>query len=113
VLLPAHFQRLGQADWLGYTMSAFAAGSIIGSILYGVLAAKSRRLVYVLGLALQVVGMAGFATLQGFWLVAAGAYALVSRGMREFAAVTPAPASALRASGARRAPRDSEIHADH
>jgi MFS family permease len=79
VLLPAHFQRLGQADWLGYTMSAFAAGSIIGSILYGVLAAKSRRVVYVLGLALQVVGMAGFATLQGFWLVAAGS-ALVGIG---------------------------------
>jgi MFS family permease len=72
VLLPAHFQRLGQADWLGYTMSAFAAGSIVGSILYGVLAARSRRLVYVLGLVLQTVGMAGFATLQGFWLVAAG-----------------------------------------
>lgn len=47
---------------LGYTMSTFAAGSIVGSILYGVLAAKSRRLVYVLGLLLQVVGMAGFAT---------------------------------------------------
>ena len=72
VLLPAHFQGLGQADWLGYTMSAFAAGSIVGSILYGVLAARSRRLVYVLGLVLQVIGMAGFATLQGFWLVAAG-----------------------------------------
>ena len=72
VLLPAHFQGLGQADWLGYTMSAFAAGSIVGSILYGVLAAQSRRLVYVLGLVLQVVGMGGFATLQGFWLVAAG-----------------------------------------
>ena len=72
VLLPAHFQRLNQADWLGYTMSAFAAGSIVGSILYGVLAARSRRLVYVLGLLLQVVGMAGFATLTGFWLVAAG-----------------------------------------
>jgi MFS family permease len=72
VLLPAHFQRLGQADWLGYTMSAFAAGSIVGSILYGVLAARSRRLVYLLGLVLQTVGMAGFASLQGFWLVAAG-----------------------------------------
>ena len=79
VLLPAHFQRLGQADWLGYTMSAFAAGSIVGSILYGLLAAKSRRLVYVLGLVLQTVGMAGFATLQGFWLVAAGS-ALVGIG---------------------------------
>lgn len=72
VLLPAHFSRLGQADWLGYTMSAFAAGSILGSILYAVLAARSRRLVYVLGLLLQTAGMAGFATLQGFWLVAAG-----------------------------------------
>ena len=72
VLLPAHFAQLGRADWLGYTMSAFAVGSIAGSILYGVLAARSRRLVYVAGLLLQVVGIAGFATLSGFWLVAAG-----------------------------------------
>ena len=79
VLLPAHFQQLGQADWLGYTMSAFAAGSIIGAVLYGVLAPRSRRLVYVTGLVLQTVGMAGFATLHGFWLVAAGS-ALVGIG---------------------------------
>jgi MFS family permease len=79
VLLPAHFQRLGHADWLGYTMSSFAAGSIIGAVLYGVLAPRSRRLVYVTGLVLQTAGMAGFATLQGFWLVAAGS-ALVGVG---------------------------------
>jgi len=186
VLLPAHFQSLGQADLLGYTMSAFAAGSIVGAILYGVLAAKSRRLVYVLGLVLQTVGMAGFASLQGFWLVAAGsamigiggellspiflvfftervpervrgrvlslvnalamiaspiglslmallltrsslavgasvvfvgflgvsAYALFSRGMREFAATTPRGEGRLRASGAGSA-QEGEIRADH
>ncbi len=79
VLLPAHFQQLGQADWLGYTMSAFAAGAIVGSVLYGVLAPKSRRVVYVTGLVVQTLGMAGFATLHGFWLVAAGS-ALVGVG---------------------------------
>ena len=72
VLLPAHFARLRQADWLGYNLSAFAVGSLVGSILYGVLAARSRRLAYVAGLLLQVAGMAGFATLSGFWPVAAG-----------------------------------------
>lgn len=79
VLLPAHFQRLAQPDWFGYTMSAFALGSIAGSILYALISRRSRRIVYVAGLLVQTVGMAGFATLQGFWLVAVGA-ALVGLG---------------------------------
>jgi MFS family permease len=79
VLLPAHFNRLSEPTWFGFTMSAFAAGSMIGAILYAVIASRSRRAVYVGGLLLQTLGMVGFTTLHGVWPVAIGA-ALVGIG---------------------------------
>ena len=79
VLLPAHFNGLGEPTWFGFTMSAFAAGSMIGAILYAVIASRSRRAVYVGGLLLQTLGMVGFTTLHGVWPVAIGS-ALVGIG---------------------------------
>jgi MFS family permease len=79
VLVPAHFNRLGEPTWFGFTMSAFAAGSMIGAILYAVIAPRSRRAVYVGGLLLQTLGMVGFTTLHGVWPVAIGS-ALVGVG---------------------------------
>lgn len=79
VLLPAHFNRLDAPTWFGFTMSAFAVGSMIGAILYAVIAARSRRVVWVGGLLLQTIGMVGFTTLHGVWPVAVGA-ALVGVG---------------------------------
>ena len=79
VLLPAHFNGLGEPTWFGFTMSAFAAGSMIGAILYAVIASRSRRAVYVGGLLLQTLGMVGFTTLHGVWPVAIGS-ALVGVG---------------------------------
>ena len=79
VLLPAHFNRLNEPTWFGFTMSAFAVGSMIGAVLYAVLAARSRRVVWVGGLLLQTVGMVGFTTLHGVWPVAVGS-ALVGVG---------------------------------
>ncbi len=79
VLLPAHFNRLGEPTWFGFTMSAFAVGSMIGAILYAVVAARSRRVVWIAGLLLQTVGMVGFTTLHGVWPVVVGA-ALVGVG---------------------------------
>ncbi len=79
VLVPAHFNGLGEPTWFGFTMSAFAAGSMIGAILYAVIASRSRRAVYVGGLLLQTLGMVGFTTLHGVWPVAIGS-ALVGVG---------------------------------
>jgi MFS family permease len=79
VLLPAHFNRLGEPTWFGFTMSAFAAGSMVGAILYAVISARSRRAVYVGGLLLQTLGMVGFTTLHGVWPVVVGS-ALVGVG---------------------------------
>lgn len=79
VLLPAHFNRLDEPTWFGFTMSAFAVGSMVGAILYAVVSARSRRAVYIGGLLLQTVGMVGFTTLHGVWPVAVGS-ALVGVG---------------------------------
>lgn len=79
VLVPAHFARLDAPTWFGFTMSAFAVGSMIGAIAYAVLAARSRTVVWVGGLLLQTVGMIGFCLLYGVWPVMLGA-ALVGVG---------------------------------
>jgi MFS family permease len=79
VLVPAHFSRLGAPGWFGFTMSAFAAGSMVGALLYAVISARSRRAVYLGGLLLQTAGMVGFTTLYGVWPVAIGS-ALVGVG---------------------------------
>ncbi|MGA6162671.1 MFS transporter [Amycolatopsis magusensis] len=73
VLLPAHFAALGRPDFLGFTMSSFAVGVIAGSALYTLLARSSRRLAWVASIAESTAGLVLIATLDGFWVVAAGA----------------------------------------
>lgn len=79
VLLPAHFSRLGHPEWFGLTMSMFAVGSIVGALAYPGLSTRSRWRSFVGSVGLVTVGIAAFATLEGFWLVAAGT-ALVGLG---------------------------------
>lgn len=82
LLLPAHFAALGSPGQLGLTMSAFAVGSVAGSIGYAVTARRSRRLAYTVGVGLQTCGLALVALLEGFWVVAAGTALLgVGSGM--------------------------------
>ncbi|UJW28385.1 MFS transporter [Saccharothrix sp. AJ9571] len=73
VLLPAHFAALGRPDFLGFTMSSFAVGVIAGSALYALLVRSSRRLAWVVSIAASTAGLVLIATLDGFWVVAAGA----------------------------------------
>ena len=72
VLLPAHFSRLGHPEWFGLTMSMFAVGSIVGALAYPALSARSRWRSFSGSVLLVTAGMAAFATLDGFWVVAAG-----------------------------------------
>ena len=82
LLLPAHFAALGSPGLLGLTMSAFAVGSVAGSIGYAVTARRSRRLAYTVGVGLQTGGLALVAVLEGFWVVATGTALLgVGSGM--------------------------------
>ena len=76
VLLPAHFRSLGQPDLFGYTMSAFAVGSLVGAGMYAALAVRSRGLAFRLGILLSTLGLAGVSVLDGFWVVAVGTLTL-------------------------------------
>ncbi len=76
VLLPGHFTELGRPEQLGLCISAFAVGTLVGSVAYAVLARASRRSAFVAGILAMTVGMGLFATLAGFWVVAAGALAM-------------------------------------
>jgi MFS family permease len=73
VLLPGHFTQLGRPEQLGLCISAFAIGTLAGSVLYPALAKGSRRSAFVVGILAMTIGMGLFATLSGFWLIASGA----------------------------------------
>ena len=84
VLLPAHFQGLAAPEQLGFSVSAYAVGTIIGSGLYGAVFGGRRGLAWVASLTLQVAGFALIATLAGFWPVALGmALAGVGGGLQQ------------------------------
>lgn len=84
VLLPAHFQRLAQPQFLGLSMSAYAVGTIVGSALYGVLFGARRQAAWVASMALGVGGFVLIATLAGFWPIAIGmALAGVGGGLQQ------------------------------
>lgn len=70
VLLPAHFQGLGQPGRLGFTLSAFAVGTIIGGVLYSTLLKRARLVAWVLGNVFFLASFVVLAPLQGFWLPA-------------------------------------------
>lgn len=83
VLLPAHFQRLHHADWLGLSMSAFAVGMVLGGGLYAGVLKRWRYAAWVLGMVLFTASFVFISTLQGFWLVAIGmAVAGVAQGVQ-------------------------------
>lgn len=72
LLLPGHFNEIGEPGQLGLAMSAFAVGALAGSAIFALLAKRSKRSAYVSGLAAMTAGVWLFARLEGFWIVAAG-----------------------------------------
>lgn len=72
VVLPGHFAALGEPGAYGATVSAFAIGTIGGSILYAVLSRRSRLLAYVVGITAMTTGMVTMAGLGGVLTVAVG-----------------------------------------
>ncbi|GAA1728542.1 MFS transporter [Aeromicrobium alkaliterrae] len=79
VVLPGHFADLGEPGSYGATVSAFAVGTIVGSILFAVLSRRSRLLAYVVGIGAMTTGMVGIAGLGGV-LVVGGAMAVMGVG---------------------------------
>lgn len=72
VVLPAHFNALAAPTLLGLCLSGYAVGTMAGSALYGWVFAGRRWAAWVSANLLYVVSGVLIATLDGFWLVAAG-----------------------------------------
>ena len=72
VVLPAHFTALAAPGLLGLTLSAYAVGTMAGSAVYGWLFAGRRWAAWVTANLLYAASGILIATLDGFWLVAAG-----------------------------------------
>ncbi|WP_425310436.1 MFS transporter [Ammonicoccus fulvus] len=72
VLLPAHFRELARPEFLGFSLSAYALGTMVGSALYGALFGKRRLTAWVVSNVLFTAGFVSIATLAGFWPVAIG-----------------------------------------
>lgn len=82
VILPAHFNAVDRPELLGLSMSAYAVGSMAGSIIYAAGLHRRRQLSWALSLALFALSLALIAPLLGFWLIALGmALAGISGGM--------------------------------
>lgn len=72
VVLPAHFVALAAPSLLGLSLSAYAVGTMAGAGIYGWAFGGRRWAAWVVANLLYVVSAVLIATLNGFWLVAAG-----------------------------------------
>lgn len=77
LVLPVHFTDIGAPGRLGLVLSAIAAGSLVGGVLFAVLGRRgSRRTWFLLGLAGSALGFAMVGTLPSTWLLFSGAVAM-------------------------------------
>ncbi|RKS04678.1 putative MFS family arabinose efflux permease [Nocardiopsis sp. Huas11] len=73
-LMPAYFTEQNLPELTGLTLSAIAAGSIGGSMLYAAFALRVRRRVwFVIGMVGALVGFAAVGSMASPWLVLGGA----------------------------------------
>lgn len=86
VVLPGHFAALDEPGAFGMTVSAFAVGSLIGSVGYAVIGRRSRPAAYACGIVLMSIGLALIAPLGGVWLTA-GAMGVLGIGSGLFGPV--------------------------
>lgn len=72
VILPAHFSGIDRPDLLGLSMSAFAVGSIVGSLAYAAWLSRWRWWSWVAAIVLFMGGLGVVAPLLGFGMIAGG-----------------------------------------
>lgn len=75
VILPAHFQRMGAPALLGVTLSAYAVGTVLGSVLWTAGMSRWRWPTWLVANLLLGGSFLLIATLNGSWLVAIGMFA--------------------------------------
>jgi MFS family permease len=77
ILLPVHFESLGQPEGLGIVIAALAGGSVLGSLSYGWLSARQTKVQIIrLALAGTALAMVPMALLPGLPLLVAAALVL-------------------------------------
>lgn len=75
LILPVYFTLADRPGMLGFVLTALAAGSLIGGVIYAVAGQRGRRRTWFLvGIAGTSVGFAVIATLFSVWVVFAGAF---------------------------------------
>lgn len=74
VILPAHFQRMGAPTLLGVTLSAYAVGTVAGSVLWTAGMSRWRWPTWLVANLLLGGSFFLIATLAGFWPVAVGIF---------------------------------------
>ncbi len=72
VILPAHFRSLHEPQLYGFAVAAFAVGSILGALAYAAIGTHARRNVYTGAVLVATAGIAAFAVLPTFWVLAIG-----------------------------------------
>lgn len=72
VLLPAFFQQLGQPDSLGFSLSAYAVGTMVGGGIYAGLLRERRLFAWIVGNLMFTAAFIVIAPLSGFSTVALG-----------------------------------------
>jgi MFS family permease len=77
ILLPVHFESLGQPEGLGIVIAALAGGSVLGSLSYGWLSARQTKVQIIrLALAGTAIAIVPMALLPGLPLLVAAALVL-------------------------------------
>ncbi len=76
VVLPAHFRAIGEPAFFGVAVALSGAGSLVGSILYSLLARRRPGWTYAGMIAITTAGFALVAMLPAFPLVLTGQFAI-------------------------------------
>lgn len=77
VLLPVHFEGLGQPEGLGIVIAGLAGGSVIGAFAYGWLSQRfTQYRIIQMAMVGTAVGIVPMALLPGLWLLAVAGFVL-------------------------------------
>lgn len=77
LILPVYFTTEGSPELLGFVLTALAAGSLLGGLIYTMAGKRgSRRAWFVIGICGNAVGFAIVSSLAEIWVVFAGAFVL-------------------------------------
>lgn len=72
LVLPAHFQALNAPDTLGYVVSSYAVGMIIGGSIIAAVGTSFRRTIWVVSMIVSTIGFSCMVWLDNTWVLVCG-----------------------------------------